>query len=126
MAIGGGSVYASLGVSFGVTNADTVYDLVGSGISAGGGSTWTGSWEYVRGLDEWDQTTWKGIELTVGPILTPEVFLGMEFHAYRTETVILPIGQRQEKSEVFWDMLGQGVTWGQAHFLLGHGMQFLD
>jgi len=90
------------------------------------GLGWRGSWEYIKGLDEYEQTTWRGIEWTLGPILAPDIFLGMEFHAYKTNTQIIPFGPSDQPSEQLWDMILEAETLGQANLMLTYGSQFLD
>jgi len=130
IAIGGGgfgSIFGTVGVSFGVTTADTIFDLRGRGAAGGVGSPFTGGWEYVVGLDEYGNPTWKGVEFTYGGTLTPAFLMGCEVHAYWTETVVIPFnGSDDELSDAFMDMTLESETIGQASFLLKYGEAFLQ
>jgi len=124
--IGVGSVFQTVGGSFGVTTAETIYDLAGPGASSGFSTLWTGGWEYVLGLDDNDEIRWRGIEVTLGVTLTPDFFVGAEVHGYRTETVIIDLtGGSEEYSEAFLDMVLECETIGQASLMLNYGSHFL-
>ncbi len=112
-----GTPTASMGLSFGITNADTIMDLKGAGWSLGGGigsGLVGGAVEYIRGKG------YHGIEFNIGgSVSLPSV----EFYAQRTQTYI-----SLEHSETlgFEDIVGMGAseafyqsdTHGEARFIL--------
>jgi len=82
--IGAGTPAASLGVSFGWTNADTIFDIQGIG-SATGGSAIFGGAEYIFGKQRSGEL-YHGFEITIGPTISPAY--GIEIHTHVTYTKV--------------------------------------
>ncbi|MBW8039617.1 MAG: RHS repeat-associated core domain-containing protein [Planctomycetes bacterium] len=82
--IGAGTPAASLGVSFGWTNADTIFDIQGIG-SATGGSALFGGAEYIFGKQRSGEM-YHGFEITIGPTISPAY--GVEIHGHVTYTQV--------------------------------------
>lgn len=95
--IGGGTPAASIGATFGWTNADTIFDLEGIGCAAGG-SLFFGGAEYVFG-NQRNGNIYQGFDVSFGKTISPAY--SAEIHTHITKTKIY-------QSDLNWrEVLGQ-------------------
>jgi len=122
---GGLPAAASVGMNFGITNAETILHLRGPGLAAGVGlSAGFFGWgaEYIWGEE------YQGVEFNIGAGIS---FPGnVEGHIHRTQTYILPA---RSQTLSFEDIVGmaateafyQATTYGKARFII-HFMAITD
>jgi hypothetical protein len=120
----GGSPAASAGVNIGITNAETILHLRGSGWAGGGG--------YGAGFGAGGELIWskqyKGIEFSFGAGASYP--LPVEGHIHRTYTSIFPVRSQTLTFEQIVGMAAaeafyQSTTYGEASFML-HFMAITD
>ncbi len=98
--VGGGSLSASVGINFGITNAETILRLRGPGRAIGGG--------FGVGFGGGAEVIWGryyyGLEFSVGlGVSWPAV----EVHAHRTQTYVRPV---HSETLIFEDILGMALA----------------
>ena len=129
--LGAGSPAAGIGVSFGLTNADTIYDLEAMGVQLGAtvGPLLVPGFDVLFGGPSSNMYT--GFEVTPGFTMTPTTAIGINFeiHTYVTQTMVIPIpgvnwrDKVDEMTSTFEDAMFNAKTWGEAYsFLFIWGM----
>lgn len=119
--LGVGIPAASAGIAVGWTNADTILDLEGEGISIGGSITLWGPFgvgvDYIRGIQRSGEY-YHGFEF-VPQVSTP----GWEVHGHATWTTVIPWESNQQEGldimqESIEDFIYNAQTVGQSYMLL--------
>jgi RHS repeat-associated protein len=122
---GGLPAAVSVGMNFGITNAETILQLRGPGWAAGGGgsvSFFGAGAEYIWGEE------YQGMQFNIGAGISLPV--GFEGHIHRTQTDILPA---RSQTLSFEDIVGmaaaeafyQATTYGEARSII-HFMAITD
>lgn len=116
--VGAGSPAAALGGSIGWTNADTVFDLEGTGLSLGGSIAWGGG-EYIVGKQRSGEL-YHGVEFTFSPVSAP---VPAEIHVHVTHTTVYESGMNWRETsgkmeEGLLEAAFQAETLGEAYGLL--------
>ena len=116
--IGAGSPAASLGGSIGWTNADTIFDIQGTGLTLGASIGWGGG-EYIVGKQRSGEL-YHGVEFTFNPVAAP---VPAEIHGHVTHTTVYEsdINWRQASEKMKEGLLESAFgaeTLGEAYGLL--------
>ncbi len=118
--IGAGSPAATLGGSIGWTNADTIFDIQGAGLSLGGSIVWGGG-EYIVGKQRSGEL-YHGVEFTFGLVTAP---VPAEIHGQATHTTVY-------ESDINWEEASEKIKEGLLESAFGaetlgeaHGLLFI-